>query len=232
MPVKPGPPPPRTPAPSSTWQPFASSNVRETLSARPADDRGIGRGHPVRLIGAGLAAEVCALPARVRRTARWPPRLKRWSSSGRRYLRMPVQVRRCRVGLIVGSRESPSPMPPDRVAAFWAQASLDGPGSASVAVTQVLSMVAHLFPSPTRPNRGAYERLMWTVPVGRRSLSPATAQTYVTELLRQPFPATVCSPAVNFYPGLRVVSTAVRPCLARTLRTERRRCGPAAVTRE
>src|SRR6266571_1184570 len=61
MPVKPGPPPLRIFAPTTAWQPFASSRVSETLVAWPVTTAGLDGDTPVRLIGAGLAVDVCTV---------------------------------------------------------------------------------------------------------------------------------------------------------------------------
>src|SRR5690242_15235070 len=61
MPVKPGPPPERIFAPTTAWQPRASSRVSETLVAWPVKTVEPAGNSWVRLIGAGLAAEVCTV---------------------------------------------------------------------------------------------------------------------------------------------------------------------------
>src|SRR5690348_10286026 len=61
MPVKPGPPPLRIFAPTTAWQPLASSRVSETLVAWPVKVAEPAGNSWVRLIGAGLAADVCTV---------------------------------------------------------------------------------------------------------------------------------------------------------------------------
>src|SRR5215468_1416152 len=48
-------------APTTAWQPFASSRVSETLVAWPVTVAEPGGNTPVRLIGAGLAVDVCTV---------------------------------------------------------------------------------------------------------------------------------------------------------------------------
>src|SRR4249920_3373133 len=61
MPVKPGPPPLRVFAPTTAWQPFASSRVSEMLVAWPVKTVEPTGNSWVRLIGAGLAVDVCTV---------------------------------------------------------------------------------------------------------------------------------------------------------------------------
>src|SRR3954464_14335719 len=65
-PVKPGPPPEVTWAPTSAWQPFEASRVSDTFAALPEKTVGSAGDTPVRVIGAGFAAEVCTVTVTVR----------------------------------------------------------------------------------------------------------------------------------------------------------------------